>query len=299
MSAAIQKRQSEIMPMTKLLLCTDLDRTLLPNGEQPEHPSARPLFTKLCARPEVTLAYVSGRHLQLVEEAINEYRIPEPDFIISDVGTRIYQHDATSWQELSEWQELIAVDWQGNTPETIQREIGERPGLQQQEPEKQNSLKLSYYVTLPVDDNRELLHWIEKQLESLDVFFNLVWSINETTGLGLLDVIPLSASKLHAIEFLQRHLDDPALQTVFAGDSGNDLPVLTSEIPAVLVANATNELKRQAEQQAAANGYGDALLLAQAEHPPLGGNYSAGILQGVAYFAPQYVNWLRAEEELL
>ena len=30
-----------------LLLCTDLDRTLLPNGEQPESPQARTLFARL------------------------------------------------------------------------------------------------------------------------------------------------------------------------------------------------------------------------------------------------------------
>ena len=29
-----------------LLLCTDLDRTLLPNGEQPESPPARALFAR-------------------------------------------------------------------------------------------------------------------------------------------------------------------------------------------------------------------------------------------------------------
>ena len=31
----------------KLLLCTDLDRTLLPNGESPESERARPLFRRL------------------------------------------------------------------------------------------------------------------------------------------------------------------------------------------------------------------------------------------------------------
>ncbi|MCI5126782.1 MAG: haloacid dehalogenase, partial [Candidatus Electrothrix sp. AR5] len=31
----------------KLLVCTDLDRTLLPNGPQPESPGARPAFAAL------------------------------------------------------------------------------------------------------------------------------------------------------------------------------------------------------------------------------------------------------------
>ena len=40
----------------QLLLCTDLDRTVLPNGPQSESQGARTLFAALAARPEVTLA---------------------------------------------------------------------------------------------------------------------------------------------------------------------------------------------------------------------------------------------------
>ena len=57
----------------RLLLCTDLDRTLLPNGEQPESPQARTLFARLAARPGVTLVYVTGRHRALVQAALDEY----------------------------------------------------------------------------------------------------------------------------------------------------------------------------------------------------------------------------------
>ena len=39
-----------------ILICTDLDRTLLPNGSQPESPLARPRFRALAARPEVSIA---------------------------------------------------------------------------------------------------------------------------------------------------------------------------------------------------------------------------------------------------
>ena len=55
----------------RLLICTDLDRTLLPNGVQPESPGARRRFAALASRPEVTLVYVTGRHRALVEQAIS------------------------------------------------------------------------------------------------------------------------------------------------------------------------------------------------------------------------------------
>ena len=64
----------------KYLICTDLDRTLIPNGLDAESPVAERLFAALAARPDVTLAYVSGRHRDLVEEAMTEYQLPLPDF---------------------------------------------------------------------------------------------------------------------------------------------------------------------------------------------------------------------------
>lgn len=57
--------------MRKVLLCGDLDRTVQPNGAQPESPQARPLLH--------TLAYVSGHHLALLLAAIRDYKLPVPD----------------------------------------------------------------------------------------------------------------------------------------------------------------------------------------------------------------------------
>jgi sucrose-6-phosphatase len=53
-----------------LLICTDLDRTLIPNGEQPESPQARLLFCQLVSNSQITLAYVTGRDQVLVQEAM-------------------------------------------------------------------------------------------------------------------------------------------------------------------------------------------------------------------------------------
>ena len=82
------------MKTAHLLIATDLDRTLLPNGAEPESPGAREMFARLVSRPEVTLAFVSGRHRELVEDAIEEFSLPQPDFVIGDVGTSIYHVDA-------------------------------------------------------------------------------------------------------------------------------------------------------------------------------------------------------------
>jgi len=275
----------------QLLLCTDLDRTVLPNGPQPESDSARRYFAALTARPEVTLAYVTGRDQQLVRKAITNYCLPRPDYVISDVGTIIYEIATDSWHPWHEWQLEIAPDWAGLGHRDIRKLLLDIVDLQPQEPAKQNRYKSSYYVPLYAD-TEALSHDIQHRLEANGIRARLVWSIDEPRGTGLLDVLPASASKKHAVSFLmQRHgfaLDD----TVFAGDSGNDLPVLASEIPAVLVANASTGVRDAALAEAAAQGHADALYIAQGDFMDMNGNYSAGVLEGVVHYKPEVRSWI-------
>ena len=99
--------------MQKLLICTDLDRTLLPNGAQPESPEARTIFTRLVSRPEVYLVYVSGRNLALVQDAIQEYDLPTPHWIVGDVGSTMYKYEGDRWKSWQNWTQQIAGDWRG------------------------------------------------------------------------------------------------------------------------------------------------------------------------------------------
>ena len=94
--------------MTKLLLCTDLDRTLIPNGTQPESLAVRNKFNQLVAQDEVTLAYVSGRDQSLVKQAMQNFLLPLPDFVIADVGSSIYQVLNGKWIHLDKWDSEIS-----------------------------------------------------------------------------------------------------------------------------------------------------------------------------------------------
>jgi len=274
------------MSADRLLLCTDLDRTIIPNGRQPEHPEARTYFQQLCALPEVTLVYVTGRHQQLALEAIEQYSLPTPDFAITDVGTMIYQLIQGEWCELLPWQVQIAADWQGKSHEQLQQALSSFSALVLQEQHKQNNFKLSYY--LPLDVDREtVLQGVEKLLVQMGVDASLIWSVDEQVQIGLLDVLPRNATKLHGIEFLRQQLGYHREELIFAGDSGNDLPVLVSPIRSILVANADQQVKREAQQLAEQNDCAETLYLAQQNSFPLGGNYSAGVLQGVMFFAPE------------
>lgn len=272
------------MAMNKLLLCTDMDRTIIPNGRQPEHPNARRAFRQLCALEELCLVYVTGRHRQLVQEAIASWQLPRPDYVITDVGTKIYQLVQGKWNEMLSWQKQIASDWRGKTHDDLQQALLFCPQLVLQERSRQNDFKLSYYLQLSAD-RKKIFAAVEKQLTLLGVDASLIWSIDEPEQIGLLDVLPRHATKLHAIEFLQQHLGYKHHEVIFAGDSGNDLPVLVSPIQSVLVANAEPEIRQQAQSEARKNGCAQTLYLA-GDNFPLGGNYAAGVLQGVVFFVP-------------
>jgi sucrose-6F-phosphate phosphohydrolase len=272
--------------MKRFLLCTDMDRTLIPNGKQDESPHAMERFKRLVDCAEVTLAYVTGRHRALIEQAIAEYDLPLPNFAIADVGTTIYRIDQAGWSQSDEWDAQIAPDWQGLTHDELYRLLSVFPMLRLQEKEKQNRHKLSFYVPLETDAKR-LLQEMDQRLKYSDIKANLIWSIDEKAALGLLDVLPVSANKLHAIRFLMQQQGFGQEDTVFAGDSGNDLDVLLSSIPAVLVANADGEVKKQAEQ-----AHKGTLYIAEGGYLGMNGNYSAGILEGVAHYLPEVDTWL-------
>ena len=273
------------MSQTRLLLCTDLDRTLLPNGAQPESRDARRLFAQLVGEDAVVLTYVTGRDRRLVEKAIANYAIPAPAFVISDVGTRIHDLRLGAWRDLPQWERAIDRDWAGCSRAELVRLLQDLSALRLQELAKQNRHKLSYYVPLQAD-RTALGRELQRRFGERGVAAQLVWSIDEPSGVGLLDILPASAGKLAAIEFLRDQLGFNDNEVLFAGDSGNDLTVMASRLPAVLVANANAEVREQALELARRNGTGDRLYLARGGFLELNGNYAAGILEGVAHFHP-------------
>ncbi len=276
----------------RILICTDLDRTLLPNGPQPESAGARERLSQVAKRPDVALAYVTGRHRALVTEAIAQFRIPVPDFVIGDVGTTIYSLIDGHWVLWERWGQTLAPDWGGLGHEEIHALVSDLTGdLKVQEAQKQNRFKLSYYAPpdLPKDP---LLQALRRRLDLQGIRAQLIWSLDETIPVGLLDVLPASASKLLAIEFLMAQEGFAPERTLFAGDSGNDLPVLVSPIQAVLVANATPEVRAEAVREAERRRTLQSLYLARGTFQGMNGNYSAGILEGLAHFLPETRRWL-------
>lgn len=270
-----------------ILLASDLDRTLLPNGGAPESPRARELFRLFVARPQVRLVYVTGRDLALVRAAMDEYDLPRPEYIIADVGTRLFAAEGDGWQEITAWQKTLTRDWNGRRSSDLMTLLQGVAGLRLQEAAKQSAYKLSYYAA-PLVTPGLLLADVHGRLKAGGVQARLVWSIDETTATGLLDILPVAAGKLPALEFLRARLNILRHRTVFAGDSGNDMDILESGIPSVLVANADEVVRTEALARAPAAS----LYLARGGLLGMNGNYSAGVLEGVIHFFPGTRAWL-------
>lgn len=278
----------------RLLLCTDLDRTLLPNGTQPESRSARECFSQLVTRPEVTLVYVTGRDKTLVQKAIKNFQIPIPDYVIADVGSTIYQITHNQWQHWQQWEAVIGNDWQGHSYSDLHETLAGFRDLRMQPLSKQGAHKLSYFVPLYVN-HKSLVEKLYEHLKQQNIKVNIIWSIDEQANIGLLDILPETAGKRAAIEFLMQQLSFTLDETIFSGDSGNDISVMESPIHSVLVANANKEVKQHAQQQAASNNQLHSLYIAKGNCMGMNGNYSAGILEGILHFMPEVKKWLGVE----
>ena len=117
----------------------------------------------------------------------------------------------------------------------------------------------------------------------------------------LLDVLPAGGTKLHAVRHIREALGVAPEATLFSGDSGNDLDVLISDVPAVLVANGDAVTRRAALEAIAVNGLAKRLHFAAGgivlgDGRTLNGNYAAGIVEGLLHFHPALGELLVGED---
>jgi hydroxymethylpyrimidine pyrophosphatase-like HAD family hydrolase len=173
--------------------------------------------------------------------------------------------------------------------------LGDIPALRLQEPAKQNHFKLSYYVPLQAN-SQAISTLIQQRFEDAGIKSSLIWSVDEPAGVGLLDILPARASKYHAVEALMKMQGFDFGNTVFCGDSGNDIEVLASPVPAVLVANSQPDVRELARLLAREGGCENQLYIAHGDFLGMNGNYSAGMLEGIAHYYPWTQQWMKLEE---
>jgi HAD superfamily hydrolase (TIGR01484 family) len=262
------------------VLATDLDRTLLPNGRWEADPGAIGRFNELTSGDDLTVVYVTGRNLDLTERAIAEFGVRYPDYLCGDVGTTVRQRQGDAWVFDEGWVDRVHA----RSPRWSAKEVREAlegvDGIREQEAVHLNRFKQSYYA----DHGRS-----EAILEEVEARVGgrfdevVVYSFDSKSGDGLIDVLPNSATKQTALEYVAEKLGVPKGEVVFCGDSGNDIFPLTAGFRGVLVRNADEQLVENVKR-AQAKDPGLRVYYAEGGFEGLSGYYTSGVLEGARHY---------------
>ena len=241
-------------------------------------------FFELIKKNNLKLIYVTGRNLSLFKEAVKEYGIIYPDYLISDTGAVVYNNEGGKMIINIQWTNHLkenAVNW---NRELMIKEIELLNELRMQEESVQNEYKISYY--LDSKKNKEkVLYFIKKVLKKYKIESEVIFSFDPLkNNVGLIDILPNIATKIAALEFVRKNcLKFKKENIIYCGDSGNDILPLTFGYKSVVVKNAPQSVKKEIKKIANKKKIGDLIYFCKGNNSG-NGNYSSGIIEGIEYF---------------
>jgi len=240
------------MPLAKFALITDIDNTLLGDKN-----SLQTLITWLREQSgELAFGIATGRPLESAIEILQKNNVPMPDVLITSVGSEI--NYGTSLKPDTGWSNHIKHLWRR---EDLVKAMQSIPGIRLQTEDNQREFKISYLVT---PEEVPSLEAINQHLQQLKLHAQVIYSHNE-----FLDILPIRASKGHAIRYLAYKWDLPLEHFLTSGDSGNDSEMLVGDTLGVVVGNHSEELETLRGM--------DQVYFAE-------GHYAAGILEGIHHY---------------
>ena len=231
-----------------MLLATDLDGTFLA-GDPADRLS---LYQTIAAHPEIRLAYVTGRSLESVLPLLADPTLPQPDFIISDVGASFVHGDTLL--AIPQLQSHVDTLWPGESQVASALESFE---LERQEVPQMR--RCSYFCTPEQAADPAL----QAAAEALGC--DLLYSAGR-----YLDFLPRGVNKGSSLQALADWLGLDNDQVLTAGDTLNDLSMLNGVFKGVCVGESEAGLLQATEQHS---------RTLHAERPGCG-----GILQAFVHF---------------
>lgn len=205
-------------------IVSDLDQNLLGDRESLAQLIRVIQTNRKCA----TFAIATGRRLDAALMVMKKYQIPQPDILISSLGTEIYY--APNLTKDIAWTDHIDHLW---NPKAIRRLLSSVPGLKLQPKIEQSSYKISYYID---PDKSPSVNEINHLLLRHDQSVNVVQSFGQ-----YLDIVPIRASKGFALRWVTEQWNIPLENTLTAGGSGADEDLMRGNTLAVVVENRHSE----------------------------------------------------------
>ncbi len=223
------------MTSTIKLFVSDIDGTLM--GDPEALTVLKTALDETSAEDKPLICYNSGRLLDDICRLVNDGILPKPDYIISGVGTSLY--DFKQETTLKEFTEILEEGWNLPVVNSIMDNLHYEATRQ---PEHfQDDFKSSWFFP---DAKPEQIETIEEELEKAELDVHVVYS----SGLHL-DILPKWANKGNALRWLLRYLDLKPGETVVAGDSGNDSAMFRVKgVKGIVVGNAQPELFEATKQ---------------------------------------------------
>lgn len=213
------------------LLSFDIDNTLIDFHTYKSN--FRKIWKKYKPQEEVLLTYNTGRLIEDVLNLIQTQVLPEPDYIISGVGTHIYNFKTKS--VIKEFNDVLDDGWDLSAVEEIIKSVNHP--ISDQPTKFQHAYKRSYFFH---DATVDLIESIEQDFAHANMDINVVYS-----GEKFLDILPKWANKGNALIWLLKKLNINSSEVLVAGDSGNDSAMFdVKNVKGIVVANAHEELYR-------------------------------------------------------
>lgn len=208
-----------------MILATDLDGTFL----SPDSNERSSDLYKIIRdhREEILLIFVTGRGYESILPLLDDSSLPNPDYIIGDVGATILKRNQGAFVPVMSLQSEIAGKWPGR--EAILNELGSIAGLQLQEVPQER--RCSFYY-----ENPETLTEIENIGKALGL--TVLYSAGK-----YLDFLPMDVSKGNSLRRLLKSEGLSEARVLVAGDTLNDLSLMQTGYKGVVVNNGEPALK--------------------------------------------------------
>lgn len=238
------------------LLSFDVDNTLL--EFQTLKSNFADIWNSYKPDSEILLTYNTGRLIDDILNVIQKGILPEPHYIIAGVGTIIY--DFKNKCIVKEFNDVLDEGWDLDAVEELINNTNHP--ITEQPSKFQHAYKRSYFFH---DASPEHIQNIEQLFAGANMHVNVVYSENK-----FLDILPKWANKGNSLQWLLNKLDIQPLQTLVAGDSGNDTAMFNMEgIKGIVVANAHEELYKYTKHREVYHSENE---------------YTKGLVEGLIYY---------------